>query len=215
MDLRGHGDSDAGFPSYGDAETAGDILALVNRLGGPAVVIGNSMAAGAAVYAAAERPDAVAGLILLGPFVRNPPTNPIMRLAFRVLLAPAWAATVWKSYLPSLYAGHQPDDLADHIRQIATALKRPGYAKAFSLTTRVDHGVVAARLGDVAKPTLVLMGEQDPDFTNPRAEAEWIAETLGGTAVLIPDAGHYPQSQQPERVLEETIAFLRAELPDA
>jgi hypothetical protein len=39
-DLRGHGDSDARFPSYGDEETAGDIAALISELGGPAVIVG-------------------------------------------------------------------------------------------------------------------------------------------------------------------------------
>ena len=55
-DLRGHGDSDTTFKSYGDVETAGDIVTLIEELGGPAVVVGNSMGAGAAAYAAAERP---------------------------------------------------------------------------------------------------------------------------------------------------------------
>jgi pimeloyl-ACP methyl ester carboxylesterase len=50
-DLRGHGDSDTTFPAYGDEETAGDIVALIAELG-PAVVVGNSMAAGSAVIAA-------------------------------------------------------------------------------------------------------------------------------------------------------------------
>src|ERR1700693_4817995 len=35
-DLRGHGDSDTSFASYGDVETAGDITALIEELGGPA-----------------------------------------------------------------------------------------------------------------------------------------------------------------------------------
>jgi pimeloyl-ACP methyl ester carboxylesterase len=35
-DLRGHGDSDATFGSYGDVETAGDVIALIEELGGPA-----------------------------------------------------------------------------------------------------------------------------------------------------------------------------------
>ena len=56
-DLRGHGDSDAAFPSYGDEETAGDVSALIEELGGPAVVVGNSMAAGSAVLAAVQRQD--------------------------------------------------------------------------------------------------------------------------------------------------------------
>ena len=32
-DLRGHGDSDASFTSYGDEETAGDAVALIEELG--------------------------------------------------------------------------------------------------------------------------------------------------------------------------------------
>ena len=58
-DLRGHGDSDATFSSYGDVETAGDIMALIEELGGPAVVVGNSMAAGSATLVAADQPNLV------------------------------------------------------------------------------------------------------------------------------------------------------------
>ena len=75
-DLRGHGDSDVTFASYGDVETAGDIAALVDHLGGPAVVVGNSMGAGSAALASAERPDLVVGLVLIGPFVRDPKATP-------------------------------------------------------------------------------------------------------------------------------------------
>src|SRR5271169_4934470 len=63
-DLRGHGDSDATFTSYGDEETAGDVVALIEELGGPAVVAGNSMGAGSAVLAAAQRRELVSGLVL-------------------------------------------------------------------------------------------------------------------------------------------------------
>ena len=63
-DLRGHGDSDTTFASYGDEETASDVIALIGELGGPAVVVGNSMGAGSAVIAAAQRPGLVRGLVL-------------------------------------------------------------------------------------------------------------------------------------------------------
>src|SRR3954463_7847098 len=52
MDLRGHGDSDATFTAYDDVAAGQDALALVEHLGGPAVLVGNSMAAGGAVWAA-------------------------------------------------------------------------------------------------------------------------------------------------------------------
>ena len=64
MDLRGHGDSDATFGRYDDVAAGGDVVALVEHLGGPAVVIGSSMGAGAAAWAAAERRDLVTGLVL-------------------------------------------------------------------------------------------------------------------------------------------------------
>jgi pimeloyl-ACP methyl ester carboxylesterase len=67
----------------------------------------------------------------------------------------------------------------------------------------------------VHTPTLVIMGQLDPDFPKPQAEAQWIAEQLHGEAVLIPDAGHYPQSQQPEEVSRAVLRFLGAVSTDA
>ncbi len=60
----------------------------------------------------------------------------------------------------------------------------------------------------MSAPTLVVMGELDPDWTDPAAEAQWIARTLGGDVVMVPEAGHYPQSQQPGITSESILAFL-------
>ena len=56
----------------------------------------------------------VRGLVLLGPFVRNPPSSPLAALAFRVvfrlgLLRP-WGPAVWRSFILS-YCG--PDGTLD------------------------------------------------------------------------------------------------------
>ena len=171
-DLRGHGDSDTTFTSYGDVETAGDIVALIEELGGPAVVVGNSMGAGAATLAAALQPGVISGLVLVGPFVRNGKVSAVQRVMLRVAMARPWAASAWKSYMPKLYAGQRPADFAEYRDQVVASLRRPGYAKAFSLTTRTNHDPAEARLADVSAPTLVLMGERDPDFPDPQGEAE-------------------------------------------
>jgi len=143
-DLRGHGDSDATFDSYGSVETAGDILAVIEQLGAPAVVVGNSMSAGSAAYAAAERPDLVCGLVLLGPFVRDGDLGAFTKAMLRVATAPPWAATMWKAYAPTLYAGRKPEDLDAHLSQLKASMKRPGYATSFSRTARVSHAPVEA-----------------------------------------------------------------------
>ena len=209
-DLRGHGDSDTTFTSYGDEETAGDVIALIGELGGPAVVVGNSMGAGSAVLAAAQRPGLVSGLVLVGPFVRNGKTSALQRLLLRVAMAPPWAAISWKSYLPKLYAGRRPADFGEYRGQVIASIRRPGHAKAFSRTTRTSHAPAGARLADVTAPALVVMGEQDPDFPDPRAEADWIARALRGEAVMVPEAGHYPQSQRPDITTGAVLRFLES-----
>ena len=210
-DLRGHGESDTSFQSWGDPETAGDITALIDELGVPATIVGNSMGAGAAVIVAAEHPAKVTGLVLVGAFVRNPPPNAIMAAMFRAMMSPIWIAAMWKAYMPTLYSGKKPADFDAWRGAVIANLKRPAYGKAFSLTTRqTTHAPAEARLADVKAPVLVVMGDKDPDFKQPQAEAEWIASTLHGTTVMVPDAGHYPQSQRPELVSAAIVDFLSA-----
>ena len=150
--------------------------------------------------------------MLIGPFVRNGQTSRLQRLALRAAMARPWAAMTWKAYLPKLYAGQRPEDFDQYRDQLVASLRRPGYAKAFSLTTRTDHTPAEQRLTDVSTPTLVVMGDRDPDFPDPRTEAEWIAHALNGTGVIVPEAAHYPQSQQPEITTTAILQFLRTAL---
>jgi pimeloyl-ACP methyl ester carboxylesterase len=214
MDLRGHGDSDATFEAYDSVAAGSDILALIRELGGgPAVVIGNSMGAGAAAWAAAEDPDLVAGLVLVGPFVRNAPVGRGAALAFRLALLRPWGPAAWNSWYARLYPGRKPADLDAHRARIRESLRRPGRWQAFAATTRTSHAPAEARLGSVQARTLVVMGDRDPDFADPAAEAAWIAERLGGEAVMIPGSGHYPHAEYPELVNPAIVAFLAGPTP--
>lgn len=215
-DLRGHGDSDATFTSYGDAQTAGDVAALVRHLETPAVVVGNSMSAASAVLVAADDPELIDKLVLVGPFVRNPVnSSAFVQLLFRMMMAGPWARPVWNAYLPTLYSGRKPDDFDSYRQDMMNAMKRPGYTKAFRITTRTDHAPAERALASVHAPSLVVMGERDPDFKDPAAEAAWIADSLSGAVAMIADAGHYPQSQQPEATAEAIIKFLGRVTPHA
>ena len=72
MDVRGHGESSTRWSDFTVAGVGSDILALIRELGtGPAYIIGASMAAGAAIWAAAEAPALVSGIALLGPAARG------------------------------------------------------------------------------------------------------------------------------------------------
>lgn len=209
MDLRGHGDSDATFTEYDDEAAASDVLALVEHLGGPAVLVGNSMGAGAVTLVAARRPDLVRALVLIGPFVRNPATGALTMLMFRAMMGGPWAGRVWAGYLPSLYPGRRDEDFRAHRRAIVASLRRPGHRRAFTATTHTSHAPVEAVLDRVRTPTLVVMGERDRDFPDPAAEAALVAERLNGRVVLVPEAGHYPHAEFPERTMPPILDFLR------
>jgi len=216
MDLRGHGESDTTFDQYDDVAAGTDLLALVEELGGgPAVLVGNSMGAGAAAWAAVESPGKVRALVLIGPFVRNAPVGRGAALAFRLALLRPWGPAAWNAWYAKLYPGRRPADFEAHRARIRASLRRPGGWAAFARTTHTSHAPAAARLDSVTAPTLVVMGDADPDFKDPAAEAAWIAETLRGRAVIVPGSGHYPHAEYPEIVTPEVVEFLRREASGA
>lgn len=208
LDIRGHGDSDATFSSYDDVALASDILALIDELGEPAFLIGNSMAAGAAVIAAAEAPTQVTGTALLGPFVRDPRGGAMAKLLFRILLTKPWGPAAFLAYYPQWLPGSKPADYQQHKAQVRENLRRPGHWPAFVQTTRTTHAPAERRLSDVHVPTVVVMGAADVDWKDPAAEASWIGEQLHARVVMVPDVGHYPQVQAPQVTASAIVHLL-------
>jgi len=211
LDLRGHGDSSVGFDAYDDPAAASDVLAVIEALGGgAATVVGNSMGAAADVLAAAERPDLVARLVLLAPFVRDHGST-AARLLLRAALARPWGPLAWRSYYTSLFGERRPADHDEHVARTLDALRRPGRWRAFQATTRTSHAPAEAALDRVQAPTLVLMGDGDRDFPDPEAEARGVASALRGRHRMVAGAGHYPQGEQPDAVLAAILPFLAGE----
>lgn len=102
MDVRGHGESSADWPDYSAASVGADIVALIRHLGAKkAYVVGNSMAGAAEVWAAAETPDVVAGIVVIDPFVREMPTSALLTAFLKVVMQRPWGPSFW-----SMYYGH-------------------------------------------------------------------------------------------------------------
>ena len=208
VDLRGHGDSTAGFDSYGDEETASDLLNVIDALGGgPAILVGASMSAAAAVIVAGRRPDLVSGLVLAGPFLRNGPSK-LMRQILPVAFMRPWGPFVWRMFAARLWPG-LGDQAAARAERSKASLTRPGRWPAFHATSKVDHDVVAPWLGRVQAPVLVLIGNADPDWPDPLAEAAWVASNFANAeTVTVHGAGHAPMLERPEIVNPAVSTFL-------
>jgi pimeloyl-ACP methyl ester carboxylesterase len=225
-DLRGHGESSMGWTSVTGTEAitrtdiAGDLLALIRHLGGPAVIIGHSISGGAATIAAAKEPELVSGIVEINPFTRTQRLNlggflriRRYRRGISLLMGTQLLRSlrVWMRYLDVAYPT-KPADYAEYMAALAAKLREPGRMAEFMKTGKSTPADAAAQLPNVARPALVIMGSLDPDFADPRAEGEAVVAAMPagiGTVAMADGGGHYPHAQQPDEVAALVIPFLK------
>jgi pimeloyl-ACP methyl ester carboxylesterase len=222
MDMRGHGESSLGdWKSISRTDVAGDLVALIRHLGGrPAVIVGQSLSGGAATIAAATAPDLVSGIVEIGPFTRKVSVDlggllRIRRYRRGSLLMAGVALlrslSAWVRYLDLAYP-EKPTDYAAYMTALRAKLSEPGRMAEFLKTLKTTPADAEAQLPHVSCPALVIMGDEDPDFTDPRAEAEAIVAAMPaglGTVAMIEGAGHYPHAQDPDAVAGLITSFLK------
>lgn len=210
MDLPGQGESSVDWPEYSPALTGADIVAMVHHLGASkAFIVGNSMAGGSAVWAAAEIPDSIAGIVLIDPFTRVIPTSPFLLAFLRVAMMRPWGPSFWSMYYGSLYKTAPPADLDSYRAALKANLKEPGRIEATKALIFASQAPCEARIPEVHVPVLVVMGTRDSDFKDPAAEADWVATHLNGKKLMVESAGHYPHAEYPEIVAPAIIDFVR------
>lgn len=210
MDVRGFGESSAQWRDLSARAVGGDVLRLVEHLdAGPAVVLGNSFAAGSALWAAREAPQQVRGVALLGPIVRDGEPNWLMSTVVKLGFAGPWRVRFWMSYWHSLFPSRKPADHAQAAAALEANLREPGRMDALRTMVGLSKADTEAMLKDSRVPALVVMGSRDPDFKDARAEAEWLAQALRADSLLIDGAGHYPHLEHAELVLPTLLEFLR------
>jgi pimeloyl-ACP methyl ester carboxylesterase len=212
-DLRGHGESTPHWPSYTETDVATDLLDLIESLGvGPAVLVGNSYSAAAAVVAAANEPSLIAGLVLTGPYVRDQPVSLVSAFGHWLITRPLVGRWAWNSYWPRLFGPQKPSDLSKRRRAIAANLAEPGRYDAVRSMLRMSHHSADQALPDIMCPALIVAGDADPCFSDPEREARYAAGRIGGPAevLMVRGAGHYPHAECPECVASTTVRFLRS-----
>lgn len=198
-DLRGHGESSADWTSYGVAETASDLIALLDHLdAGPATIVATSFAPAAAIWAAAERPELVGRFVLISAHLEAAPA--FQGAALRMAMRGPLAAPMWASQFRKWHPGAPPADLDDHVASLSAMLGESARRKAVRETLTAHRDGLPARLRKLDVPTLVVMGDADSHFPDPTAEAATIADRTGGRVEMVVGAGHYPHVEFPDRV---------------
>ncbi|MEV7628437.1 alpha/beta hydrolase [Actinoplanes sp. NPDC089786] len=221
VDVRGCGESSVGWPSYTRTDIAGDLLAVVRHLGGPAVLVGHSISGGAVTIAAAQAPELIEGIVELAPFTRKQAINlgDLRAKTYRagmlrlVLTGVLGSVKWWHRYFDVAYPGRKPADWSDQLRDNAAMLGEPGRMKVLQRMGQTPATDAGAQLGNVRCPALIVEGSLDPDWADPRAEGEAIVAALPsgvGQLAIIEGAGHYPHTQYPDETVALLLPFLKA-----
>lgn len=219
VDHRGQGRSDQRHdPSGWDLDTwADDVVRFCDALEiGEPVVLGLSFGGFVAMHYAARHPQHPSRLVLASTAARQHREITASRFEAR-------GGPEARAMYEALYGGGPttPELWAEYGRVClplyGRAASAGGRRRAWANNRVLDHFNPAffamdlrAELGQIRCPTLVLAGAEDP-MTPPEASQE-IFEHLApgiGRLVIVEDAGHGPQRDQPEETERILREFLR------
>lgn len=212
-DARAHGDSDAGPAGSYTYEALADDLAAVIAASGPGqapVLAGHSMGAHTIVAFALRRPDAVAGLVVIGPAgVGLPPEEESLERwdalaaglerggvegfvdAYDQGLDPEWRETLVRIARERIGRHRHPAALAQALREVPRSIPFDGLGELEGL--------------DV--PALVVASHDAADPGHPYAVAEAYADSLPGARLISEDEGESPLAWQGGKLSREIAAF--------
>jgi pimeloyl-ACP methyl ester carboxylesterase len=212
VDWPGHGDSD---PVDATVEPSALLFAnvledVVDGLGlSRAVLIGNSVGGFAAARVAINRPEFVAGLILVnsGGFV---PWNWLSRMSCRVLGTSAVFRRVAPPFVRGYMKAKTDNDREISKRAIARAKTaegiRTGTALWRSFATR-EHDL-RSRAAELTAPTLIVWGKKD--IAIPLTAGRATHDAIRGSRLEILDTGHVVFSSDPQGFLAVAEPFLES-----
>lgn len=236
IDLPGFGLSPPG-PDWSLDTHARAIADAIQHLGPPVILIGNSMGGLLSEKVAAERPDLIEALALISPATppRLPDPNIDWPTAGRLLiqatpgLGPAFVRWIMSKMTPRELVtetlrrvthrpGNVPMELVESFVELAETRRHfPWASDAIpktgqsirSLFTKPSRFVAMIR--DIAAPTLVIQGAEDP-IVSPNS-VEWMCSLRPDwTLVTMEDTGHTPQIDAPIRTLSVLEPWLEERL---
>lgn len=194
LDLRGHGFSDRGG-SYGAADYAADIAAVMDSLGIPrAHLVGASFGGSASVVLAATQPTRVQSVTVIGSALR---VSGVDSAAVGDELHRLGPTLFFEKFAVASFAPGTDDALlADSVRRAA----RNDSNTIEQIIRAAFSADISSAAAQVAAPALVLTGEHDQ--TCPPALGAELAAALRAECRVLPGRGHLAHIEDPALVAQ-------------
>jgi 3-oxoadipate enol-lactonase len=216
IDGPGHGRSEAP-PRFSLEDNADALLDVFAELKVPrAVFVGLSWGGMVSMRMAVQHPDKVAALALLD--TSADPETTADRVRYRLLIAFARRygvppAITQREAAPKMFSDAflkgRPDEAESYLRA-ARGWDRDGIARA-CLAVLVKRKPFADKLAKIRAPALVICGTEDR--ATPVEKSQAIASAVqGARLVLIEGAGHMSAIEQPAKINEALVPFVRSHL---
>jgi 3-oxoadipate enol-lactonase len=207
-DTRGHGKSAAPAGPYTLEAMADDLRALVSHLDIQRLhFVGLSMGGMIGQTFAIKYPGVFSSLALADTTSRYPAeAAPLWQERIRTAETKGMEPLVQPT-LERWFTAPFREKNVDAVRKIATAISTTpvaGYAGCCAAIPKIN---VTARLKEIKCPVLVICGEQDPG-TPPAMAREIHENTPGSKLVLIPQAAHLSNLEQPAAFNRALEGFL-------
>lgn len=194
-DLAGMGGRPRADGPFTLARHADDVIALVDGVDGPVVLVGQSFGAQVVELVAARRPDRVVGLVLLTPV---PLAGAGMSAeAAAPFLALGGDGTAQRAVREQLSV-HVPSAELDRLTALGSATTTTAVAETVRAWNEGDPA--GAGTSPVAAPVLVIRGERDPFVTAAVVEDGVVPRFTDVAVATVADAGHWPHLERPEAV---------------
>jgi 3-oxoadipate enol-lactonase len=204
VDLRGHGDSSAPDGEWSTADMARDVVRLLRNLGAEkAHLVGLSLGGMVALRFALDFPYATESLVLAGTIGGPGRFAPQWRDAVKFIEENPMPA-IAKQRIPAAFSDSIDPVMRDYFVDRVSRNDKDAYAR----TARAIGGFdVVDRLGDIAAPTLVIVGERDA-VTPPELSAELAERIANARLVTIAGAGHLCNLERPAEFNRAVREFL-------
>jgi pimeloyl-ACP methyl ester carboxylesterase len=212
LDWPGHGESPLPATPLRAVEFGDLLVEFADRLDlSNAVIVGNSVGGYAACRLALERPERVAGIVLVNTGGFTPHTA-FTRLLCAVMGKPAVVKAVFPAFVRAYMRGKNPTDKAVVQRVVARAKTADGARTAAALWksfTEPGHDL-RTRAAQIAAPALVTWGSKD--FTAPLRWGKAVQAAIPGSTLEALPTGHVVFSSEPETWLATVLPFVDAAL---
>ncbi len=204
-DGRGWGTSDAPADGYELKDLADDATALIAALGLQRyVLVGHSMGGKVAQLLASRRPPGLEALVLVAPASPTPQHIPEEA---RHMQMHAYDNRETALGAVDFLTVRRPDDTT--VEQLVEDSLRgsPGAKRAWPTTAAYED--ISGEVSKIAAPTLILVGDHDPQDPEEQQRREVLPLIAGATLEVVPDCGHLMPIDQPVRLAAAIVRFLR------